>query len=418
AGLIWFARQCDIKSLPELLTVKARPSRSKFLRLASKSSRDGGLSDRIKIFEQLVQSCPDGWLGWFKLGRLYRHNRQVEQSLDALYQVSRCQPGFTLAYFERARLYRHLKQPENAQQELLRLFQFTPDHEGGLKLCAELYLQQGNLSEAIEILSRLSTMTQNPDALLALQQEILSHCSQQAGGTISDKDPDILTIRADLLMAQADIQKALQTYYQALKLIKKPSESLQKKVLTALKRQAAILTTQQAPQRDIVALWSDACKHLPNNADLLVEWAKVAQDNNEDVSQLLPRLKAMAGIWDHPELYYQMGLIHEKQKDHSEALKAFGQCLNLQPKHANAAYRLGTLFGIQHQLDLAKQWLSRALENNPNLVDAWFNLAVAHEQQQAPKLAQAAYQRVLSLNPKHIEAINNLRLLSAEPRLE
>ncbi|MEB3207088.1 MAG: tetratricopeptide repeat protein, partial [Vampirovibrionales bacterium] len=105
AGLIWFARQCDIKSLPELLTVKARPSRSKFLRLASKSSRDRGLADRIKIFEQLVQCCPDGWLGWFKLARLYRHNGQVEQSLDALNQVSRCQPGFTLAYFERARLY-------------------------------------------------------------------------------------------------------------------------------------------------------------------------------------------------------------------------------------------------------------------------------------------------------------------------
>ncbi|MEB3245490.1 MAG: tetratricopeptide repeat protein [Vampirovibrionales bacterium] len=370
-----------------------------------------GLAGAIKLFQQAsVLRDAVSWPVLFKLSRLQLQNQQPEQSLQTLNALSAQHPSVTLAYYARAELYQQAGDAASARAELEQLIALEPDHHGGLRLKASLLIEQGELAEAAQLLKSLADAMAHPAQLAPLQQALCAH--QAAKPT----DPDVLAIRGDLMYSGGQFDAALRYYRDAFRQSPESDPQVQQKLVKCLLAKAQSMASPQ----QAVALFNESLPLLDPAGSayetLAVALAKASAEAG-DTSTILALLTPLAKTTENPELHYLLGLQHERLKKNPEAIASYERCLSLDPRHALALYRLGTQMGMRGELQQALLYLKKAIQGDPQLVDAWFNLAVAQEQQDAPEAklaALSAYERVLKLNPKHVEAANNLVMLKQE----
>jgi tetratricopeptide (TPR) repeat protein len=111
--------------------------------------------------------------------------------------------------------------------------------------------------------------------------------------------------------------------------------------------------------------------------------------------------------------------------DTDEAMLAFSRVLAIDPMDANALYNLALLYeDIKHDLATAEEMLTRAVESDPELLEAWLRLANIHllrrselnmygaldEElaQQRDTGAENCFRKALALAPANIEALTSL----------
>jgi tetratricopeptide (TPR) repeat protein len=103
----------------------------------------------------------------------------------------------------------------------------------------------------------------------------------------------------------------------------------------------------------------------------------------------------------------EQGLQYQKAGRLAEAEGCYRRVLAIQPNHADALQLVGGIACQAGQYDIAAKWISRAIEQNPN-VPAWFsNLGLALERQGKLEDALASYDKALELRPAYEIALSN-----------
>lgn len=92
-------------------------------------------------------------------------------------------------------------------------------------------------------------------------------------------------------------------------------------------------------------------------------------------------------------------------KKNEASIKTINNILKLEPLNPNAFFMLGLNFKELGNVDRAIGSFQTAVENDPDLVDAWINLGQLHAQKKS-KLARHFFDNALKVEPKNTSALH------------
>ncbi len=105
--------------------------------------------------------------------------------------------------------------------------------------------------------------------------------------------------------------------------------------------------------------------------------------------------------------WYDLALDLEAH-DVEQAITAYGRALESDPDHVDAHVNLGRLLHERRRLKQAESHYRRAVDLAPTHATAWFNLGVVLQDSKRAREAAAAYERALSLDAALADAHYNL----------
>jgi tetratricopeptide (TPR) repeat protein len=116
------------------------------------------------------------------------------------------------------------------------------------------------------------------------------------------------------------------------------------------------------------------------------------------------------------EVYYQLGVVYQQQKQPEIASEYYQKALLLAPNDADARNNLGSIWFEQRQLEAAFNCYQQLLEMNPNLASIYNNLGSVLYAQNQVAAALEHYHQALRLQPDYAEVYVNLSLVSADDK--
>ncbi len=113
----------------------------------------------------------------------------------------------------------------------------------------------------------------------------------------------------------------------------------------------------------------------------------------------------------HPKYYLKLSEAHHNLGNFFEEKKALSDLLKIDEKNPMGLYRSGLMYIAQHDTKNAEESFKKALQNDPQLIQAKYNLALIYESNNRDK-AKELYIEVLEQDPGFEEAKNALADLS------
>jgi tetratricopeptide (TPR) repeat protein len=106
--------------------------------------------------------------------------------------------------------------------------------------------------------------------------------------------------------------------------------------------------------------------------------------------------------------HYNLGVIHAKARDYSQAIAAWQSAIELDPRYAAPHNGLGYVYKDHNKLDEAIAAYQRAIQLDPKDASSHNGLGIVYSDQGELDEAIAAYQRAIELDPKGALAYSNL----------
>lgn len=113
---------------------------------------------------------------------------------------------------------------------------------------------------------------------------------------------------------------------------------------------------------------------------------------------------------EDPVVHRMMGSLYKKQKLFDLALREFEKAAQLAPS-STTYYQLGTVLDQKKKWGEAIRIYQKAIELNPEMVEAYINLGVDYQKQNQLEFSMKAFLEAMRLQPKLAEAHNNLGYL-------
>ena len=98
----------------------------------------------------------------------------------------------------------------------------------------------------------------------------------------------------------------------------------------------------------------------------------------------------------------------------NEAVKAFEECLKVNPSHKEALVNIGAAFKNLKEFDNAILYADKAIQIDPHYAEAWLNRGVALKELKQNIEALASYEKALDINPGYLDGLINKGALLAE----
>lgn len=297
----------------------------------------------LSHYEEALDLDPTQGCWWLAYGRLCRQLNNPGMAAEALtYAAERLNQVDVV--LEAADAYLQIDNLNAARPLLTRILAEQPHHPPALMLLADLFTRQGDLDNAIHTYQLAARHSDDPaPALLAL-----------ANLHLLQRQPE----------AALDALSGLHGHTLAL-----PAE--------AALRARALAALQRFPEAD--AALHQAVRLDPTNAVYLVQLG---------------------------ELNFQRGQL-------DKALQFLYKALDLEPL-PQASYLLARVFYDRRQFDRAQDAINRALDLDPMQADYHFLHGMIQKAFKNPDGALAAFSRALELNPQHVEAQRQRTLLTGQ----
>lgn len=105
--------------------------------------------------------------------------------------------------------------------------------------------------------------------------------------------------------------------------------------------------------------------------------------------------------------FFMRGFIYKETGDSTNAVRNFRKVIEIDPNYADAYEELGLLYAI-HGNKLAIEYLTTALNLNPNNIQARYGLAMFYQDMGEYALAVEEYNKILLIDSTHANSLNNL----------
>lgn len=115
---------------------------------------------------------------------------------------------------------------------------------------------------------------------------------------------------------------------------------------------------------------------------------------------------------NHAKYFLKLSEAHHILGNFFEEKKALNDLLKIDEKNPMGLYRTGVMYVAQHDTKSAEEALKKALQYDPNLINAKYNLALIYESNNRDK-AKELYIDILEQDPTHEEAKNALADLAS-----
>lgn len=430
---------------------------SLFLRveLAELYWRVNRVGEAIHEAEDVLKSDPDYPDAHRLLARIYWHmlgenqpgkgsKESLRKAIEQLEALTRVNPGDTDSWLALARLYRMDNQGAKAEEALRKALNVDPNSKEGLAGLAQLYFEQGDYEQAIDLLKKVPEGELDPQLLVILASAYAQ--THDYGNAVSTyrkaltQDPDNLRLQRAYADALIDDGKTAEARKELQKILAAdPQDALTYLHLAQLDRQEGRF--DQAREELEHAKTLD-----PDNLEVPYQQAELEDllGNQDKAIQILQGLVKTSerpkGQYTASEAHYhavfleRLGLIYRSQNKSDQAFDAFKQIVALGGTEAPAGERLiidtlrlnhqyakaleeagaaikqfpndrplqvlqAYVLGEQGHAEQAVQQLQAFLKNTPADRDVYLSIAQVWLQAKRYREAEAALQKILALTP-------------------
>ncbi len=119
-------------------------------RLAMEARAKGRHADARLLYEQMVETCPENFSGWYCLGRLEFEAGRMREAEEHLRRASEIDPSSPLPHLLLGYLYQQEGRPPAAKAAWQALLRCDPDHMEARHLLGRLYLAEGDAEAAVK----------------------------------------------------------------------------------------------------------------------------------------------------------------------------------------------------------------------------------------------------------------------------
>jgi tetratricopeptide (TPR) repeat protein len=282
-----------------------------------------------------------------------------------------------------------------------------PDHVDALHLLGVVALQQGNSSQAVELIGRAIAVNPSVAAFhanLAEAYRALGEPERAAGCCrvalrLQLDYPEAANNLGLALLAQKKPEAAADQFREALRLrpgVAMVHNNLGNALRLVGEKAHAVSQFQQALAIDPVLAEAHS-----NLGQLFLE----LHQPNEAVYHCREAVRLRP---DFPEARNNLGNALREQGQLREARSSYAEALRLNPNLALTYNNMGQALQEEGKLDDAIAWYQKGLDLEPDSARIHCNLASALEEQEKHEEALAGYQRALELDPGYAEAHHGL----------
>ena len=148
-----------------------------------------------------------------------------------------------------------------------------------------------------------------------------------------------------------------------------------------------------------------------SNSDRLFFQALELQEDGEWERAALKYENLVQLYGEMADILVNLGTCYFYQLNHARAEELFRRALQQEPDHVEANYNLANLLSARGELESAVGFYSNALATDPEFTAAHFNLARVLDKLGRKKAAKACWQSYLELEPNSIFATEIRRRL-------
>ncbi len=149
----------------------------------------------------------------------------------------------------------------------------------------------------------------------------------------------------------------------------------------------------------------------PRNADAIhLLGVSVYQSEQYDIAVSLIT-QAIQIDSTKPLFFTNLGNVFQKQGELEKSTQAYQKAIQIQPDYVDAHYNLGNVFQKQGELEKSTQAYQKAIQIQPDYADAYFNLGNSLREQGKLEESTHALRKAIQIQPDHADAHFNLAML-------
>ena len=149
-----------------------------------------------------------------------------------------------------------------------------------------------------------------------------------------------------------------------------------------------------------------ALKLDPKNLEALLKMGEISF-YSKDYDRAMETLSQVTAIdKDNRTAFFMKGYIYEETGDTANAIFYFRKVIDLYPDYEPAYEELGMLYA-QHKSRLGVEYLTTAIQLEPNNVNALYGMAMLYQDLDEPDNATKYYSRILEIDPQNKYALHN-----------
>ncbi|GAB4236848.1 MAG: hypothetical protein Kow00109_10540 [Acidobacteriota bacterium] len=361
----------------------AEPSPQQLLEQAVALQQQGRAAEAVGIYERLVNMGyrhPDLLTNF---GAAYAAAGNLAKAI-AVYEEAKLLGGDSVVlHFNLGLAYYKSGQAEAALRELDRALQLEPQLKQARLLIADLYFQQGEPQQVVDLLMPLAPESRNDPAVAYLLGTALLQLGREIEG---------------------------QTYVDAV--MRQPNSAPAHVMLATAHLRAGRLDDAVAEIERAIA----AAPDLPGSHAILGR-ILLEQNDVERARQAFQRELEL-----NPNSYdacFHLGALKKDEGEYEEAVPLLERALQLRPGSAEALYQLGEVYVRADRLEQARKTLEQLVEQQPRFTKAHAQLAVVYHRLGLRELADRERQIVVRLTAEEeAQKPKQRRTLFGSPSLE
>ncbi|MBE7711403.1 MAG: tetratricopeptide repeat protein [Cyanobacteria bacterium SIG31] len=291
-------------------------------------------------------------------------------------------------------------------EHLVELYVETEEYEKAIEFSNKLLEVQG--SDKFKVRNDIATFhlkLDKYDTGIAILEELVM---------MSQNGYDVTVQLAESYITCKEFQKALDKY---LALLDKATQKEAKNVrllICELYINWAIDCAEKEKYEESFRLLEEAAEYNTLNPEIYYNKAlnHLSQRSYAAAVELIHRALEYDKQKDfHPKYYLKLSEAHHNLGNFFEEKKALSDLLKIDEKNPMGLYRSGLMYIAQHDTKNAEESFKKALQSDPQLIQAKYNLALIYESNNRDK-AKELYIEVLEQDPSFEEAKNALADLS------
>ncbi|MBX3100915.1 MAG: tetratricopeptide repeat protein [Bacteroidetes bacterium] len=171
-----------------------------------------------------------------------------------------------------------------------------------------------------------------------------------------------------------------------------------------LHHKQAVLLLEEGKLNDALDAIDTALGLMPAHTEYIAQKARILSHMGRTTQAFQIMEGALNTQEDRAELYYQLGMLHQQEKDFAKAIAAFEQALHEDEGYEFVLSEILFCYELNQQPEQALHFLNQYLDTNPFSAAAWYNLGMYYLRVGLFEKCQTAMDYALALQPDFTSA--------------
>ncbi len=364
---------------------------------------EGRFEEGLEYAEQLLAVDANHGGAHLEKGRALVGLKKTTEAIMPLTQATVLLPKDPAPQIELADIYYAREDYAKAAGHYAQACKLNPDDLELFLRTAEAYERAKNLKAAEKTL--LTIEPKYPDELrLNAKLGLIQYRLDDTAGArvhlekrIKSRVDDSLVFLAlgDIYTSSKEYMKAINVYEQALPLVKGKNR---------LRTWLAQLFLKKKEPNNALPYLQQIVEQDPNYPDVYRYFGDAYRDAGEAKKAIEHYKRQRKESGADPYVQEQIAALHFKLKEYDEAEAECHKLAKVDPKNADAYYRLSIIALERQDPGLAEQYLNKAMKLGEADEETYYRLAVGYAKVNRYGAAETSYKKCIEKNPKRYEA--------------